>query len=135
MSRLTTLVRVAELQEAVARGAAARALTAARAAAGAYDEELAHLRAGGVVGGSREALARSAQQQLARAEAVASAALAQEAALRAQQHAVSGWTDARRRHRLFTELAERQREADRRRREKADQQLADELASTRRGRP
>ena len=134
MSRIATLVRVAELQEAVARGNAARALAAASAAATQYDGELTHLRTGGVVGGSREALAASARQQLTRAEAVAAAALAHEAALRAQQHAVSGWTEARRRHRRFTELSDRKREEERRRREKADQQLADELASCRRDR-
>lgn len=134
-SRLKTLVRVAELQEAVARGAAARALVAARAAAVEHDGQVAHLRTGGIVGGSREALASSVQQQLARAEAVAAAALALEAAQRAQQQAVAGWTESRRRHRLFDELAERHREQDRRRREKADQQLADELASARRERP
>ena len=132
MSRMKTLVRVAELQEAVARGAAARALTAARSAGATYDGELAHLRSGGVVGGSREALTTSTQQQLTRADAVAVAALAQEAALRAQQQAVAGWTDARRRHRLFTELAERQREEESRRRERADQRLTDELAASRR---
>ncbi len=135
MSRLKTLVRVAELQEAVARGNAARALVAARAAGAAYDAELAHLRAHDVVGGSREALAGSAQQQLTRADAVAAAAVAQEAARRAQQHAVASWTDARRRHRLFTELAERTCEEERLRREKADQVLVDELTASRRNRP
>jgi hypothetical protein len=132
VSRLATLVRVAALQEAVARGSAAKALAASRAAATQYDGELAHLRSGAVVGGGRTALEASAQQQLRRAEAVAAAALATEAALRAQQQAVHGWTAARRRHRLFAELAEREREQERQRRDRRDQQLADELASARR---
>jgi flagellar biosynthesis chaperone FliJ len=132
MSRLATLVRVAELQEAVARGSAAKALAASRAATTAYDGELEHLRAGAVVGGARTALTASAHQQLTRAEAVAAAALAQQAALRAQQQAVHGWTAARRRHRLFSELAEREREQERQQRDRRDQQLADELAAGRR---
>ena len=129
---MRTLVRVAELQEAVARGAAARALAASRAADQAYDDSLAHLGAAGVAGGSREELTSSTQRLLVRAEAVAAASIAQQAALRAQQHAVAGWTDARRRHRLFSELAERKAEEARARRERADQQLAAELAASRR---
>jgi flagellar biosynthesis chaperone FliJ len=90
------------------------------------------LQAGGVVGGSRAALTDSAQLQLVRAEAVRAAREQVAEAEQAQRQAVLGWTETQRRHRLFTELLERHREAERARREKADQHLADELAASRR---
>ena len=64
-NRLGTLVRVAELQEAVARGHAARALVASRAAEQAYVTQLQVLRARRLQGGSREALVASAGSALA----------------------------------------------------------------------
>lgn len=131
MSRLATLVRVAELQEAAARSQAARALAASAAARHALEESVGVLQAGGVVGGSRHALEHSAQLQLVRAEAVRAAEAEVADTDRLRLEAVRGWTETQRRHRLFTELHERHREAERVRQEKAEQQLADELAASR----
>lgn len=129
---MATLVRVAELREAAARSQAARALGVTAAARQSLTESLTLLRAGGVVGGSRDALAASAQLQLVRAEAVSAAEAEVAAAEHAQLQAVLGWTDTKRRHRLFSELEERQRDAARALQEKVDQHLADELAAARR---
>jgi flagellar biosynthesis chaperone FliJ len=134
-SRLRTLVRVAELQEAAARSRAAKALTATADAQRALADSRAVLQAGGLVGGSRAALTDSAQLQLVRAEAVTAATSHVADAEQAQRQAVLGWTETQRRHRLFTELHERYREAERARQEKLDQQLADELAGSRRRTP
>ena len=132
MTRLATLVRVAELQEAAARGQAARALAATAAARQVHADRLEVLTSGAVAGGSRDALTSSAQLQLTRAQAVADADVDVQAALHGQDQAVAGWTEAQRRHKLFTELLERHREARRVAQEKADQQLADELVASRR---
>jgi flagellar biosynthesis chaperone FliJ len=128
-NRLKTLVRVAELQEAVAKGNAAKALLAARAADHAAAEQLRVLRASRLAGGSREELTRSAEQQQALAAAVVEANTVAAGAADAQRQAVAAWTDARRRHRLFDELAERKREEAQAERERQEQQLADELAA------
>ena len=134
-SRLSTLVRVAELQEAVARGHAGRALVASRAAEQAHVAQLQVLRARRLEGGTREALTRSATSQLAQAAATAQAEQEHEEAVVQQQSAVQGWTAARLRHRLLSELAERQREQARADRDRTEQQRADELAASRRRRP
>lgn len=131
MSRLGTLVRVAELQEAAARSRAAQALAASAAAKDALDGSVALLRAGGVVGGSRHALEHSAHLQLVRAEAVRAAEAQAAEADRLRLEAVRGWTESQRRQRLLAELHERHREAERVRQEKVEQQLADELAASR----
>lgn len=138
MSRRTavrTLLRVAELQEAVARGAAGRALADAHAAAAQHDAELARLREAGLAGGTRQALEASSQTRVLRAGAVAAAAAGLERAEQAQREAVQRWTDARRRQRLFSELAARQREQARAEQEKQAQDLADDLAGLRRRQP
>jgi flagellar biosynthesis chaperone FliJ len=128
-NRLKTLVRVAELQEAVAKGHAAKALLATRAAEAAAAEQLRALRESRLAGGTREALTSSAQQQQALAASVVEAnAVAAEAA-QAQREAVSAWTSARRRHKLFDELAERKRDEAEAERERHEQLLADELAA------
>ena len=132
MSRLATLVRVAELQEAAARGQAARALAATAAARQVRADRLEVLSAGAVAGGTRDALTSSAQLQLTRAQAVADAEVGVQTAQHGQDQAVAGWTEAQRRHKLFTELLERHREAQRVQQEKADQLLVDELAASRR---
>jgi len=129
--RLKTLVRVTELKEAVARGQAAQALVAAREAATEYDERLADLQRTGLDGGSREALTASVARQLMRADAAAAARDDLAQARHAQAAAVAGWTDARQRHRLFTELADRAREEEATLRERGEQVLADELAASR----
>ena len=128
-SRLKTLVRVAELQEAVAKGNAAKALLATRAAEAAAAEQLRTLRESRLAGGTREALTRSAEQQQALAAGVVAADAAVADAAQAQRQAVYAWTSARRRHRLFDELAERTREEAEAERERQEQLLADELAA------
>lgn len=133
-SRLSTLVRVAELQEAVARGHAGRALVATRAAEQAHVAQLQVLRTRRLQGGTREALTRSADSQLAQAAATAQAAQEHEAAALEQRQAVQGWTAARLRHRLLTELEDRQRELVRADRDRREQQEADEMAASRRTR-
>lgn len=130
-SRLTTLVRVAELQEAVARGHAARALVASRAAQQAYVTQLQVLRARRLVGGTREALTASASSALAQAAATVQTEQANLEAAAQQRTAVNAWTEARLRHRLLAELAERQREEARAELDRREQQLADELAASR----
>lgn len=129
--RLRTLVRVAELKEAAARRDAGVALAATASARQRYDEGLAGLQSGRVAGGTREALEASHRLLLVRAEDVTRSAARVEEAQAAQQLAVQGWTEARRRQRLLAELLERGLEAERVRREKAEQLLADELAAGR----
>lgn len=129
--RLRTLVRVAELKEAAARRAAADALAAAGAARAQHAADLATLHAGGVAGGSREALTASHRLQLVRADEVAVSAARADQAEGAQRAAVQAWTETRRRQRLLAELLERGLEAERVRREKHEQLLADELAASR----
>ena len=131
MSRMKTLVRVAELQEAAAKGSAAKALVAARAAEHSYLVQLQMLRDSRLAGGTREALALSATTQQAQAAAVVAADASRTEAAEAQRTAVECWTAARRRHRLFSGLAERKREERAAELERRDQQLADEIASSR----
>lgn len=133
-SPIKTLLRVAELQEAVARGNAGRALAATRLAEDALTTNAAHLAAAGLAGGTRQALETTTQVRILRAEAVASATSDVTSAHEEQAAAVAGWTDSRRRHRLFEELAARQRSEAITAHEKTAQRLADDLAGLRRDR-
>ena len=137
-SAVTTLVRVAELREAVARGEAGRALALARAADSDRERAEHHLAASGLAGGTRDALRTSTEQRLLRAEAVVQAGAAQDRAERDRDAALAGWIEARRRQRLFESLAARKQEQARTARDHRDQALADDLAlrstGTRRGR-
>ena len=132
-SPIKTLLRVAELQEAVARGNAGRALAATHAASSSLAAAEAHLASAGLAGGSRQALETTTQVRILRASAVATAGAALAEAEAAQTTAVAGWTDSRRRHRLFEELAARQRSEALAGQEKTAQRLADDLAGLRRG--
>lgn len=132
-SAVKTLLRVAELQEAVARGAAGRALAEEHAAAAVHDAELVRLQAAGLAGGSRQALEASTQTRVLRAGAVAVAAQDVTRAQEQRAAAVQRWTETRRRHRLFSELAARQREQALALQEKQAQALADDLAGLRGG--
>ncbi len=134
-SAIKTLLRVAELQEAVARGQAGRSLVAAREATAQHDAAVSHLSAAGLAGGTRTALETSTHVRLRRADAVGSAAAAVEQAQADQTTAVQRWTESRRRHRLFEELAARQRSEALIKQEKSAQRLSDDLAGLRRGRP
>ena len=129
---MQTLLRVAELQEAVARGHAGRALAQVREADLAHEQARAHLAHAGLAGGTREALERTTQVRLWRADLVAAAESEQERAAVARDDALALWTASRQRHRLVETLAERAREEQRVRQEKAEQNLADELAGLQR---
>src|SRR5438067_1398321 len=131
-SSIQTLLRVAELQEAVARGHAGRALLATRDASDALESEVRHLATAGLAGGTRQALETTTQVRILRAAAVTEAAEQLELSQQAQVVAVQGWTDSRRRHRLFQELAARQRAESLAQQEKSAQRLADDLAGLRR---
>lgn len=134
MSRRTavqTLVRVAELQEAVARGEAAKALAAARAAEQATADARDALAQAGLAGGTRSALESTTAIRLWRAEAVHSAEQTQAAQHAVREQALAAWIDSRRRHRLFESLAARKHEERLAAMEKAEQSLADELATSR----
>ena len=131
-SAVQTLLRVAELQEAVARGHAGKALAQVHEADRQRAQAQAHLADAGLAGGSREALERTTQVRLWRADAVAAAETAQAEAAAARDTALASWTAARQRHRLVETLAERAREEQRVRVEKAEQALADELAGLQR---
>lgn len=129
---IQTLLRVTALQEAVARGKAGQALAAARTATDDHALEVAHLSAAGLSGGTRQALEASTQVRLFRAGTVAEAATALSDAVVAQDVAVQGWRDARRRHRLIEELAARQRTEALATQEKTAQRLSDDLAGLKR---
>lgn len=131
-SAVQTLLRVAELQEAVARGHAGTALAQVRDADVAHAQAQTHLADAGLAGGSRDALERTTQVRLWRADAVAQAEVAQASAAAARDAALASWTAARQRHRLVETLAERAREEQRTHLEKAEQALADELAGLQR---
>lgn len=133
-SPIKTLLRVAELQEAVARGHAGRALSATRDAQDLLQLQRTHLAAAGLAGGSRQALQTTSQIRILRAESVAAAGADLDTAREAQAVAVQGWTDSRRRHRLFEELAARQRSDALAAQEETAQRLADDLAGLRRQR-
>ena len=127
-SAVATLVRVAALQEAVARAAAGKALAAV---AGAHDDHAraaADLADAGLAGGTRAALESTTQVRLWRADLVGQASAAVTAAEAERGAALAAWTEARRKHRLFEQLAARKAEEARVARERAEQALADELA-------
>jgi hypothetical protein len=132
-SPLATLLRVAELQEAVARGAAGKALLQARAADEAHAEQVAQLRAAGLAGGTPAALVATTQVRLWRAAAAADPAANAATADGARDAAVARWTEARRTTRLFEELAARKHAEREAAQEKAAQRLADDLAGLRKG--
>jgi hypothetical protein len=125
---IATLLRVAELQEAVARGHAAQALSAASTATARRDEAQRDLQAAGLAGGAPTALASSTQIRLWRADAVALADVGAAAAKADRDQALANWTDSRRRQRLLESLAARKREERLSAQEKTEQALADELA-------
>lgn len=125
---IATLLRVAELQEAVARGQAAQALAAAAEAQAQHAQAEHDLRAAGLAGGTPSALESSTQVRLWRADAVAIADAHAGHAAQARQAALAQWTETRRRQRLLESLAARKREERLTAIEKSEQRLADELA-------
>lgn len=132
---IATLVRVAELQEAVARGQAAQALAAARTAQEEHAHAQAELQDAGLAGGTPAALETSTRTRLWRADAVAQAQARVTDANGAREAALAQWTETRRRQRLLDSLAARKREEHRAGVERSEQRLADELAGLARTRP
>ncbi len=131
-SAVATLLRVAELQEAVARGAAGRALRALADADAAQVLAVEQLHRAGLAGGTPRALQTTTDIRLRRAQAVAGAAQSHEQAVQERQQALDAWIESKRRHRLFETMAARKAEQARQARDQAEQQLADELAGLRR---
>ncbi len=130
-SPIATLLRVAELREAAARGEAARSLSAVAAAGRARASAEAALAQAGLAGGSREALGSTTQVRLWRAEGVERASEDVQGAEASRDQALHAWTESRRRQRLLETLAVRKREEARAHREKNEQALADELSGFR----
>ena len=129
--RLATVVRVAGLQEAVARGHAGAALAALRAADDRYADAARVLSDTGLAGGSVGALRRSAAERDLRAQAVAEAESGARAAAAARDEALARWGAAQRRLRLLEELHARQRAEAAAARERSAQRLADDLSAAR----
>ena len=125
---IATLLRVAELQEAVARGRAAQALATAAETEGLHAQAEHDLHSAGLAGGTPSALQESTRVRLWRADAVALAGVRVEEASQARHAALDNWTETRRRQRLLERLAARKREERIAAVEKSEQRLADELA-------
>jgi len=130
-SALPTLLRVAELREAVARADAGRALVAQADATAERDLRARALGELPSPAAGATSLEQVAQLGRWRAEAlrVAEGELTHAQAARAT--AVEGWTETRRRHQLLEGLADRARAARDEEREKVAQRLADDLSSSR----
>ena len=125
---IATLLRVAELQEAVARGHAAKALAAAATAHADHAQAEHDLHAAGLAGGTPSALETSTQVRLWRADTVARAEVQAAQSNHDRDAALTQWTETRRRQRLLESLAARKREERLTAIEKAEQRLADEIA-------
>jgi hypothetical protein len=128
---LATVVRVAALQETVARGRVGAALAACRATEASYDDAARVLSGTALVGGPVRDLVADAQRQERRAAGVVSAQQAHQEAVAARDEALEAWRAAQQRARLLEELADRRRQAVDAARESASQRLADDLSALR----
>lgn len=132
--RLRTVLRVAALQERVAKADAGRATVAAACAADVLDQRRAAVHAARLPAGTPAALQQALALQGLRAAAVGAAAAEVERADQERADAVVRWTAARGRARLLEELGARlQAEAGAAETASA-QRLADDLSAGRRGR-
>ncbi len=130
--RLVTVLRVAALQERLAKAEAGRAAVAVEDARAVHAERSELLASSRLAVGDPASLQRARALQQLRAQAVGQAHLDTRAAEAARAGALAGWTAARSRHRLLEELDTRvraEREADEIR---SAQALADDLSSGRR---
>jgi flagellar biosynthesis chaperone FliJ len=131
-SRLATLLRVADIKEASARGEAAGALRRTSRAQQELADRTAALSQSGLAGGTRSALERTTQTRLLRAATANEAGEAARLAHLASDAALGAWTDARQRRRLFEELRNRSQAEQQAAREHEEQRQSDELAAQRR---
>lgn len=129
--RLTTVLRVAALQETVARAQAGRSRAALANAVAEHGARLQALADGSLPSGSPAALQQARSLQVLRARAVGVAEQDVAAASQERAGSVERWTAARRRSRLLQELADRlQAEAEAVETATA-QRLADDLSAGR----
>lgn len=130
--RLTTVLRVAALQETVARGAVGAAQAVVREAERARADARDRLAAAALTGGSVRELLASGSTVAGRAAVVLATDRAVGEATTARDEALAQWVELRRRQRLLEELHARQRADDEAARERAAQRLADDLSAGRR---
>jgi hypothetical protein len=130
--RLATVLRVAALQERVARAEAGRAQVVLAGAAATHAARLATVAAGRLPTGGPAALQHALVLGGLRAEAVGVAAAELGTAGQQRAAALARWTAARGRARLLEELDARQRADDDATETRAAQRLADDLSAGRR---
>lgn len=130
--RLTTVLRVAALQETVARGAVGAAQAVVREAERDCADARDRLAATALTGGSVPELLASGSTVAGRAAVVLATDRAVDEAATARDEALARWVELRRRQRLLEELHARQRADDEAARERAAQRLADDLSAGRR---
>ena len=133
LTRLQTLVRVAEARALVARRAVAEdldRLAVAHAEAG-HRKDL--LSAAGLAGGAPRALTGTTDVRLRRAAAFRDAEDSVRLAAMASDASLKAWTEARRSQRLVEELRERALREQQEAEQRAEQRDLDDLASQRRG--
>lgn len=131
--RLATVLRVAALQETLARAEAGRAGVAVHQAGLLEQQRRASLAASSLSVGTPAALQQSLALSALRAQAVSVAEAGVAEAEAGCAAALDGWTRARARARLLVELDTRLRAAEQAEEIAAAQKLADDLSSGRRG--
>ena len=131
--RLATVLRVAALQETLARAEAGRAGVVVHEASLVEQQRRAALAGSALPGGSPSALQQALALSALRAQAVGTAQTAVAEAEAARADALDGWTRARARARLLEELDDRLRRQEQADEIAAAQKVADDLSSGRRG--
>lgn len=130
--RLKTVLRVAALQEQVARGAAGTARAGQQRAATEHASALSHLANSGLAAGLVSSVSTAVELRRLRALGVEAAREQLESAAQARTDAIVAWQEAQRRLRLFEELDARGKAEQAAATEKAAQLLADDLSASRR---
>ena len=130
--RLATVLRVAALQETLARAQAGRAGVAVHEAGLLVQQRRDALAGSAVSGGTPAALQQALSLSALRAQAVTAAQEGEAQAEAARAGALDGWTRARARARLLEELDDRLRQQEQADEIAAAQKLADDLSSGRR---
>jgi flagellar biosynthesis chaperone FliJ len=132
--RLATVLRVAALQERVAKAEAGRATVAAAAAAEVLEQRREAVSAARLVSGTPAALQQALALQGLRAAAVGVASGEAAQAEQERTSSVQRWSAARGRARLLEELDARLQEQAAAAETASAQRLADDLSAGRRGR-
>ncbi len=130
--RLKTVLRVAALQEQVARGAAGSARADQQRASASHESALASLHGSSLASGLVASVSSAVELRRLRALGVESAREQLDLAAQARTDAITRWQEAQRRLRLFEELDARGRAEQAAATEKAAQLLADDLSAGRR---